>query len=64
MAGSVTYILVWTDKLGASSFYISLALSRHYTNPEGRGRGRDTRATTLYLYNKFPKHPGKKKYSF
>lgn len=39
VAGSVTYILVWTDKLGASSFYISHVLSCHYTDHEGRESG-------------------------
>lgn len=59
MAGSVTYILVWTDKLGASSFYISHVLSCHYTNHEGRESG-GSQATTLHLYDKYPKHPEKK----
>lgn len=49
MAGSVTYILAQTDKLGASSFQTILG--------GGWGGNQDT---TLYLYDKFPKHPEKK----
>lgn len=56
VAGSVTYILAWTDLLGAISFYTSHTLPHHYTKPGGGGR---QPATTLYLYDRFPKHPEK-----
>lgn len=58
MAGSVTYILARADKLGANRFQTSHTLPRHYTNTGRRVGG--SPATTLSLYDKFPKHPEKK----